>query len=126
VKGKDQDAAARLFEEYVLKGPVVNKDAGHAKRNGSTRKASPSGEDDTNTLTVDLHGMTLDEAVRKADLALGQAGRSGYSKVKLITGVGKHSPGLYSPLYKGLEEHLAGRKEFAFEKKNGVFTAWLK
>lgn len=118
--GKISKEAARLFEESVHKGPVINKDAG-----GGGRKKAPPKEEDPHVLTVDLHGHNLEEASESARKAIARAKRNGYTEVRLITGTGKHSPGLYSPLYAGMEDLLSGLK-LDFKKSDGVFKIWLK
>lgn len=123
MSGKGPEEAKRLFEEYVLKNPAVNKDAG-GNRGRKDRKDKNPG--DPNTYTADLHGKRLEEAVAEADLAIGKLGKDGYTKIRMITGTGRHSPGVYSPLYEGLEDHLRGKAGLAFTKKDGVFTIWRK
>jgi DNA-nicking Smr family endonuclease len=125
MKRTAKDEAAKLFEEFVIRSPVVNKDAGNKKE----RKQGQAQSNDPDTLTADLHGLNLDEAVRKTDQVLGQAQKNGICRVRIITGIGRHSPGLYSPLYEGIDDHLrdlVGRTGFSFTKKDGVFTVCIK
>ena len=119
--GRISDEAARLFEESVRKGPVWNKDSGK----GRSKKAGISGQDDPHTLTLDLHGYNLEESLDAAGKAIRGAAKKGYTAVRLITGSGKHSPGLYSPLYAGMEDYLNGTG-LDFKKSDGVFTVCLK
>lgn len=49
--------------------------------------ALPRLDDDGQTVTLDLHGATVDEAVRLAEAAVVQAARYGRSSLRLIHGV---------------------------------------
>lgn len=118
---KGSKDAFRLFEETAGKGPVINKDA----VSGNKRKARPSGDADPHLLTVDLHGLNLEDALAQAGKAISRAGKGGYTSVRIITGIGKHSPGLYSPLNTGMEDYLTERK-LDFKKSDGAFTVCLK
>lgn len=120
---KISDETARLFEESVKRGPVVNKDSGGGY--GKKQPARPAKHDDPHVLTVDLHGCSLDDALSKTSTAITRGRQGGYTDVRIITGTGKHSPGLFSPLNTGIEDYLAERK-IEYKKSDGAFTVCLK
>jgi hypothetical protein len=121
MKKTAHDEAGRLFEEFVNRSPVVNKDAGQPKE----KRPDPAQSGGPDSLTGDLHGLNLEDAVRKTDQLIKQARKSGAARARIITGIGKHSPGLYSPLYEGIDDHLRDLG-VPFTKKDGVFTICIK
>lgn len=54
--------------------------------------ASPTIKDDGRTVTLDLHGVTVDEAVRLTRLVVNESARRGRTAVKVIHGSSTSDP----------------------------------
>jgi hypothetical protein len=80
--------------------------------------------------TLDLHGLTADEAVRRTERWLNEQRSAGVHTVRVITGRGKHSVG--PPVLRGEIEALLSAlrrtlvASFASEPGGGVFRVELK
>ncbi len=116
-----KDEVNKYFLEAVLSLPVVNKDRVKNSRPLRPKKAFEK--------TIDLHGFKLGKAIDALIDSIDRARLKNYNKITIITGKGKHSNGLYSPLYIGIENYLSDNRSalnIEFKKGDGFFRNMLK
>lgn len=116
----DQEAL-NMFIDYMKKQPIIDKD--------KLKKKKRANNYSTAHYRLDLHGLTLPEALSAVEAKLMQLVHYPSQHLEIITGQGKHSPGIYSPLYEGVKEFLEKQQKrfnIDFTVSGGVFKIWQK
>ena len=119
--------AKSFFELEVLKIPVPHKDSFDKKNTKSSKSLSRRGND--KSVTLDLHGQIVAEAREALKKKIGEVRMNKQASLSVITGKGIHSPGIYSPVKKAVEELLDEeviRGNLEYKDKDGHFDIWLK
>lgn len=108
------DKAARdaeLFRQWVDSEPVPDKDAEEATAPPASGKGK-SRQTADKPLTIDLHGLTIPEALRRVDEVLAQLPPGQTTTLRIITGKGRHSAGgspvLAAPVHHHIRSTRAG------------------
>ena len=125
-KKNSGDEISRMFEDWVNKNKVANKDLNRTKRSPVQGKTLKKPADQM--ITEYFHGMQLKEALVRLDLIIVRLRKDPGLRFKIITGTGKHSEGIYSVLAGGIENALDDYKKLAgiqFVQMNGVFEVWI-
>lgn len=110
--------ADRLFEEAVSKQRFSDKDAYSLSKKKTSQGRGLSAE-------LDLHGKTLSSALTALEMRL----KNRPERLRVITGKGKHSEGVYSPLQAGVEDWLNERCPelgMEFRRMDGAYEIWLR
>jgi DNA-nicking Smr family endonuclease len=110
--------ASRLFEDAARKLSAPDKD-----RNAALKKKDAKGGGVGRE--IDLHGKTLPESLAALETAL----RSRPETLRVVTGRGSHSEGIYSPLKIGIGEWLSDEgadKGYDYRWKDGAYEIWRR
>ena len=125
-QGNDERSRAHRewFERQLSRYPVVDKDAGHEARGddaGSAPEQLPV-ED-----TIDLHGLTVQEALAATERFIAQAARRGLRKVLVIHGKGRNGDGVLRREVRAYLERdpRAGAMGYAPGNQGGRGALWV-
>lgn len=114
--GIDKKSAGDIFLNGLDRHPVVNKDR---------KSIRPSARKIQEINTLDLHGCHVNDGLSRLENFIRNARSQGVRSVRIITGKGLNSPGLYSPLKNAVEEFLE-KSGLTYKTASGVTEICLK
>ncbi|MDC7226309.1 MAG: Smr/MutS family protein [Spirochaetales bacterium] len=118
------------MEEWLSKYPPEDKDRGlSAERNAGPPVSRKKLMKQPSQKSLDLHGLTAEQAGREVEQFLSESKRRGLKKVLIIHGKGYHSNGrpvLKKEVIKILERNsIAGEFGTADRKEGGSGAVWV-
>lgn len=105
VQGTDRDIL-----EYLEQHGTHDKDSAVTAARDGVRARSGRRERGGHRVTLDLHGLTSEEASRRLRCAVGSCRERGVKELLVIHGWGRNSPPGRGPVLKGLVEDVLGNE----------------